>query len=340
MSKKLIQVLIRTTSYKGYGSGHLKRSILLTNKINETYGNEVNVIIAIEGDIKSIDIIIKSNIKYIALPIGVNLKEELEAFPKNINIVILDVFDRNNTNEKTYKNIADYLVVFSDMGEASPYSDILICPQLLPEEIQKNHEDQIVLEGPDFFIFNDRYLESAKNKIFNEENYNIFVCLGGYSDDKALSDICVALSKNINIISEIIFITGYNCSININTIIKNNNNKIKIFEYCDDPLKYLSQADFAIISGGHIKYEAAALGVPSIIIGLVEHQNILSAIFEKTGVCIYLGLANSISHQDILDGVDKLTLNHNRLKSMGESSVNVVDGLGATRVVNSIFSFY
>ena len=342
MTANLKKLLLRTTSYKGYGLGHLKRSILLANKITEIYRNKVEVMIAIEGDKESFDIVKKSNIEYIELTIGIDLKEELKNYnQKNINIFILDVFDRNDISEKEYKNVADYLVTFSDMGEPSIYSDIVICPQLLPYSIKQSHDEQIVLEGPNYFIFDNSYLSNVKkNKSFNEKRYSIFVCLGGYSNDKVLKVICSALTSNINIFDNIIFITGYDCSIDVRTIIKKNHLNIEIIEYCDNPLKYLAKSDFAIISGGHIKYEAAALGVPSIIIGLVEHQDILSKIFEKTGSCIYLGTADSVSPQKVLDGIDKLTLNDDRLISMSESARDIVDGYGAERVVKAIFSLH
>ena len=342
MAGNFKKLLLRTCSYKGYGSGHLKRTILLAKKIIEIYGNNVELIIAIEGDEESFGIVKKSKIKYIKLPLGIKVEDEIENyFPKNIDILVLDLFDRNDSNEKEYKKVTDCLVTFLDMGGSSIYSDIIIYPQLLPDSTKKSKDEQIVLEGTDYFIFDDNYLSTInRNRSFNKKKYSIFVCLGGYSVDPVLRTICHALASNISILDKITFITGHCCSVDIRKIIKNNYSSIEIIEYCDNPLRYLTMSDFAIISGGHIKYEAAALGVPSIIISLVKHQDVLSKTFEKTGSCVYLGPAESVNSQNISEEITKLIMNGDKLISMSRFARNTIDGHGAERVARSIFSLY
>ena len=68
-------IILRTKSFDGYGSGHLKRSMILANEIKKVKGNEIDVIIALEGDKASFKIIDKTKLKYIKLPIDIDLQK-------------------------------------------------------------------------------------------------------------------------------------------------------------------------------------------------------------------------------------------------------------------------
>ena len=82
-----------------------------------------------------------------------------------------------------------------------------------------------------------------------------------------------------------------------------------------------------------------ALGIPSVIISIVKHQETLSSIFEKTNSSIHLGNFKKINSKSLSKNIHNILLNNDKLKKMSEAGLKLIDGRGSKRVIENILDF-
>lgn len=98
----------------------------------------------------------------------------------------------------------------------------------------------------------------------------------------------------------------------------------------------LAWADAALLSGGVVKYEAAACGVPSLLVAVVPHQETISELFAARGAAEYLGPAESIDLAATVERVRGLLASGNRRETLARAGRSLVDGRGAQRVADAL----
>lgn len=98
----------------------------------------------------------------------------------------------------------------------------------------------------------------------------------------------------------------------------------------------LYESDICVLAGGVSMYEASTIGTPMINICQNEDQNFAAELFKKNVGSINLGVANSISQQDIYDAVISLINNYEKRKKMSNKMKEFVPPDGSVRVCKII----
>ena len=193
------------------------------------------------------------------------------------------------------------------------------------------NKSSIILTGEKFCILRDDYTKKSRNNSSNFDDDNIFVCFGGCDDNggiefvlRVLSELDISNSK-VNIISgksnpQIQRIKKIISTVNINN-----------FSLLIEPVDFISifsNSKIAIISGGTLVYEAAFLGVPSVIIRTANNQ-----LNSSTSYAHYAGdLFSGYKIENFKALFSELYYNHEKLRRMSECGSYSVDGLGASRI--------
>lgn len=138
------------------------------------------------------------------------------------------------------------------------------------------------------------------------------VCLGGSTNPAALLKVAQAISLTPDIFKKVDFIVGYGSDLVLLKIFKKTLPKANIIESTDKVPKLLYEADVAIIAGGFIKYELAAVGTPGIIESLIEHQHTLAVKFSSTMAAEYIGCISELRKEDISSAVAMLARDYSR----------------------------
>lgn len=100
----------------------------------------------------------------------------------------------------------------------------------------------------------------------------------------------------------------------------------------------LAWADVGVISGGVIKYEAAACGLPSLVLAAVEHQERVAFDFAARGAAVYLGSLRTEAPKVVAAEVLALLDNSERRLEMSAAGRRLVDGRGADRVAETLLA--
>lgn len=97
-----------------------------------------------------------------------------------------------------------------------------------------------------------------------------------------------------------------------------------------------SSADIAIMSGGTSIYEAAACGVPMLLLPTADNQVKQSKAWAGSGAAVYLGRFGEVSGTQLLEALSVLVSNSEILDQMSLAGCRLVDGCGAVRVARSV----
>lgn len=100
---------------------------------------------------------------------------------------------------------------------------------------------------------------------------------------------------------------------------------------------HLAAADLAIIGGGFTLYEAAATGLPALVLCQATHQESTARRFEEAGSCIHLGMADDPQAIARLGpGLCGLLRDPRLRDRMSRAGCDLVDGRGVERVTRFI----
>jgi spore coat polysaccharide biosynthesis predicted glycosyltransferase SpsG len=112
--------------------------------------------------------------------------------------------------------------------------------------------------------------------------------------------------------------------------------RLALVDRVTDLAPALGWADLAVIAGGMTKYEAAAAGVPALVLAQVRHQEAPAERFAAAGSATYLGPAGRVDAARIARGADALLPDAGRRRGMSEAGRRLVDGRGVARVVERL----
>ena len=219
----------------------------------------------------------------------------------------LAIFDLLETPEPLLKITKS--VVFNDIGKNYTNGDIFIQAQVLKN--YPNLKNKINLNGPSYFPVADEILAQKRTAIAKEAK-NLLIVLGGTLPQKYEETISTLIQKLPDMKC---FIAG---------------------QKKEELPKQMAEADIALAAGGFTKYELAALGIPTLLVSIVEHQKELAEAFAKTGVADYLGRLDDLSVDKLAGAIVQLAQDFSRRKNMSEAGLKLVDGKGSARIIQTV----
>jgi spore coat polysaccharide biosynthesis protein SpsF len=103
-------------------------------------------------------------------------------------------------------------------------------------------------------------------------------------------------------------------------------------ENAEDLTLAYASADVVLCAFGVTAYELAALGIPAIYLGISPDHVASASAFADAGMGISLGLASSVSDDDIAATVQWLMHKPNVRRDMRNAGLSLMDGHGAARI--------
>lgn len=97
----------------------------------------------------------------------------------------------------------------------------------------------------------------------------------------------------------------------------------------------MAQADLAVIAGGTTSWEAAFMGLPSLVVTLAANQAPHVRAFEAQGACHALGGHGDLTASRLAQEISALIADPDRRQRYANAGQALVDGFGPERVVNA-----
>jgi len=352
-----VNIAIRTDASRNIGSGHVMRCLTLADALSEL-GNEV-VFICKEHDSNLIDKIIDSGYEVKGLPttsvncfdfplahgewLGGTQEDDAVKTIAAIKSVDADwmIVDHYAIDECWHKKIRSYvkrIFVIDDLGDRKYDCDILLDQNLgstkekYQELVPKGCE---LLLGPEYALLRSEFAQwrdkSLERRKQITEPKNILVSFGGIDPHNITTEVINELSKISNLADSEVNVVLGGQSLHVNVVelaAKKSRLEINVHVDTDRMAELMSQADLAIGASGASAWERCALGLPTISYVIADNQKIIAEELLKKGASII-----AKSTKDLSDAVSKIK---ESLNSISLASVRLVDGLGVSRVVDSL----
>jgi spore coat polysaccharide biosynthesis predicted glycosyltransferase SpsG len=98
----------------------------------------------------------------------------------------------------------------------------------------------------------------------------------------------------------------------------------------------IADCDLALIGGGTMKFEVACLGRPSMMLAAADDQLAVGPPFAATGAAVWLGDGRTVDPDFVRRAVEALVVDDERLATIADRALAVVDGRGADRIASTL----
>ena len=351
-------ILIRVSTSKTLGSGHITRCTRLAKKLAE-YGHDILFATNEEG----IDYLSKNtNFRHIIKITGnddetldfknveakkwLGMKECEDAERciyglstrkvKRLEWIIVDHYGIGEEWEKsmTAKYVGSKVLIMDDLADRRHYGNILVDQNYWIEDKNKVYKE-LVNEGCKLLI-GTKY--AIINKVKEDENSDnkskgakrVMVYFGG-SDTKG-TDICMKLAKKKrfqNIIFDIVL--GQNIDEEeAQKALETDEKNINIFRNLKDLDEVMMRADLAIGASGSTNWERISIGLPAIVATTSDDQIEIAKNLGKSRLIYYLGSLSDIAEEDIEKALTEYCLGNIEFKV----DKYLCDGKGIQRIID------
>lgn len=94
----------------------------------------------------------------------------------------------------------------------------------------------------------------------------------------------------------------------------------------------LAAADLVVVGAGTMKFDAACLGRPAILLAVADDQLPVGPVFAATGAARFLGDGRTIDPAAVAGAVEALLADRPAMARLGSRAAEVIDGLGGDRI--------
>lgn len=254
------------------------------------------------------------------------------------DIIINDVLDTDQEYITNLQSKGYFVVNFEDLGEGAEYANIVINALYENSYPPKNHYYGYKYEclRDEFYIFPTKKPEPDVN--------TILITFGGTDPNDLTSRTLQALEKlDLKTITiNVILGKGYRPKKKLHeyvSLLQKKGFHIDVKENVRLMAKEMSEADLVITSNGRTIYEVASIGTPCISISQNEREARHLFVHNSHGP-LYLGIAYTISAEDIASAIKRLIDDYSLRKEMSENLLKFDLKGNINRVLNLIMNNY
>jgi len=220
------------------------------------------------------------------------------------------------------------------------YDAVVIPYATFDAEGRSESHGRIRMVGPEYFICGHAYAgDQDESRPFLEAGTRVLVTMGG-------ADPCRLTQKAINALErlertlDVRVVVGPSFSEplmdGIQASVSTGHHQYQIVEAPDTLAPHMRWCDIAVGATGLTKYELALTGTPSILLSIDEAHATINRPFEARLTSQHLGEYKDVSTEALGGAVEKLLSDVQARQRMAEAGMQLVDGLGATRVLEEI----
>jgi spore coat polysaccharide biosynthesis predicted glycosyltransferase SpsG len=341
--------LFRVDAGSDIGIGHYKRCAAIAEYL-EKY-SEIDSIFLTKSNIVQ-DLNSEKNWPTIKIALDEPMEGELciirELVSDNdIGFMFADINNSNTTKGQYFsyleqvKSTGLFIASFDDFRTCPTAPDLVIIPYAGADRMEVGEKGGTrYLLGPKYFILGTKFLE-AREVQRNHRDRSIMVCLGGADVNNLTETIVADIIDATNDIH--LNIVRGPCAAEWSPKFKKQllDTKVShnIYEAPDSLVQIMKNSTIGVFSSGLTPYEAAAVGLPSIVVSLNEYHQGLVDKFAETDAIISFGTFKYKDNKVALDQiVADLIDDDDRIDAMSARGQEAIDGLGIKRIVDEILN--
>ncbi|MCG3772907.1 MAG: UDP-N-acetylglucosamine--N-acetylmuramyl-(pentapeptide) pyrophosphoryl-undecaprenol N-acetylglucosamine transferase [Nitrosomonadaceae bacterium] len=221
---------------------------------------------------------------------------------------------------------ADWVISMSPAADVDRYRALQSRPQTR------------LLLGPRYAILREEFLRGRTSRRSIPRATRLLLTFGG-GDDRGACVTCLDAFRLVNEFEITILSGGRNPQVpRIRSWIEQHTEQ-RVQLLLDDPDvgRRMAEADIAITAGGTTTFEAAMLGLPSLIVQIADNQRANAQAWDRLGVAVDLGPLEGLDVVQLRDQLVALAGNAEVRERMSGLGMAYVDGLGTERIVRELY---
>ncbi|MFI8553664.1 UDP-2,4-diacetamido-2,4,6-trideoxy-beta-L-altropyranose hydrolase [Psychrobacter sp. NPDC077938] len=359
-----MKIGFRVDIAKHIGTGHLQRCLTLARELKKI--SISSIFFVREYDKELLSLIVISGFTYYIIGyaasedisedhlnwLGVSQEQDAQEFinavtKQHIDMIVIDHYSIDSTWENIVKNaISLPIAVIDDLANRKHTCDLLIDQNYWPN-LNSRYDDLVSghcsrLLGPKYSLLRDEFvsLRESKAQKPSDELKTILVNFGGVGNMEVWKIFLPALVKYNKFKFHVI--TG-KLSLEDLAYCKNmvkQSRHIFLEEQTDQMSSLMKVSDFALGACGSTVWERFCLGLNSALIDVADNQKDLVHYLHEKDLVDYLGSLNTITVDSIFSYLIRLSISNTKYLARKHNIMNLVDGIGANRVVKELVLTY
>lgn len=343
-------ILIRADAGPTIGYGHLMRCLALAQAWQKEVDGTAGFMMQ-DPDQSIKEQITAEGFEVIPLPPGIDAALDAQyvcsiADSHESRWVIVDGYRFDYDYQCLLKRCGQKVLFIDDFGHAGSYAADLVLNQNVyanDSYYQIKNDYTRLLLGPRFALLRKSFL-ARKGWIRNIPPHarKILISLGGSDPKNATSLVLDAFERIMmpGMILKVVITAKNSCISTIRSRLISAPYEGDLLIDTRDMPDLMAWADLAISAGGSTNLEMAFMGLPGLTINLFGNQVLNSDFLQRDGLIENLGWYEKVNVQDMADRIFQLMESEERRTSMSVKGRSLVDGNGASRVVQYMRSDY
>lgn len=270
-------------------------------------------------------------------------KTAVVASSLGVRCVVLDGYHFSGDYQRFLKQAGLTLIVMDDTAHLEHYyADMIVNQNLHAEKLSYSCEAYTrLLLGTKYVLLRRDFLTwRNKRKQYSDTVRRLLLIFGGSDPVNATGFVLEALKHVPHKFEQITTVIGpanprYP---EIEELARRHPQPVLIEYNTSDMPQLMAETDLAITAAGSTSWELASLGVPMMLCAVADNQVDIMHSLAESGAARALGRFERLRPETLLKELKELIHNKDVRESMGNNGRRLVDGHGATRLVNEILN--
>lgn len=361
-----MNIFFRVDSSNHMGMGHVMRCMVLANtlrKINhsvtficrELPGNSIDAlrdagypIILLPFDNMAQKVLLKlpQHKQWVGASRELDLQQTLVHLKKSkpIDWLIIDHYGLDVFWENSFRPYIKKIMVLDDLQDRSHDCDILLDQNFYIHSLDRYH-NQVpkhckLLIGPQYALLRPEFKKQREHVANRDgEIRRLMVSLGGSDNSNGTRKILegIHLSNYKNLPVDVILTANSPHKYDIQKLCAIHKN---LHFHCstNNMSGLMNNASLSIGAGGTTTWERCCLGLPCLVVRVANNQDELIKQGLLANLFDYIGDIFVLQAEDIANKLNQIGKDPNKLLSMSQNGMNLIDGSGVNRVVYEILA--
>lgn len=335
-------ILFRCDANPRLGFGHLSRCRELALAL-KAKGHSLALYGPPEASISQSDVSIFDAIRPVAGWTGsLSDAKALISFGAQINAkaYVLDDYRIDEAYQLHLKEAGARWLQIDPDGHSRLWADLATAAHIAARDdtfraLLDNPDGQLLI-GPRYALIKSDFQNQTTREVASKAE-TVLLTFGAGSDRGAFQTILPLLLEQPDI-HHIILASGANNPANedLELLANGEPDRIELHIQTSNMSALMRRADYAIMAAGNTSLEAAAMGLPMVLITIADNQILPAEAWERTGGADHLGPLDELSHKALERTINTMK-DQTRRQAMSSALYQVgVDGHGAERVADAI----
>lgn len=342
MKPERTHLVIRADASAEKGVGHVMRCLALAQSWQD-FGGKVTFIMG--GDSDSVESrVSKENIPVLNIEGAPGSRDDASelvdlARGAGASWLVLDGYHFCSDYQRAIKKAGMRLLCLDDYGHCEHYfADFVLNQNFGADEktYEKRESYTRLLLGTKYTLLRREFMKYRDwERRAHARLQRILVTMGGGDKDNATAKVLDALETIRDVQCEIVVAAG-GANPHLDKLLAQAEkmaSSVEIYSDVEDMSDLLAWADLALAAGGSTCWEILYMQLPAVLIVLAENQRGTASSLGKAGFAVNLGWHADIDANDIASAVLSLMADINRRRRISKMGRELVDSLGAARVV-------